>query len=171
VTDKTELSGERTVGKQELQERWADAWPALVDRTPEPGAPELDFILGDEGFTITLLESAAPKTCAAFLDSLPVEGHIIHAAWSGDVIRRLEAFDLPFDEPENATYFCAPGDVCFTSGFRELTMVYGDSYMSMPSGRVYESVFGIIRDRMRQFQRTGQSARLLGAMPFRINAR
>lgn len=158
-------------GDEELLAKWADAWPSLVDRVPDPDATELDFVLGDETFVIKLLESAAPKTTAAILERLPIEGHIVHAAWSGDVIRQLEGFDLSYDEPENATYFCAPGDVCFTSGFRELTMVYGDSYMSMPSGRVYESVFGVIVDRMRVFQKVAQSVRLLGATPFRIDKR
>lgn len=156
---------------QELLESWGDAWPSLVDRVPDPGSTELDFVFGNETFVIKLLETAAPKTTAAVLDRLPIEGHIVHAAWSGDVIRQLEGFDLSYDEPENATYFCAPGDVCFTSGFRELTMVYGDSYMSMPSGRVYESVFGVITDRMREFQKVSQSVRLLGATPFRIAKR
>lgn len=163
--DKTVL---RRAADEELLAQWADAWPSLVDRVPESDATELAFILGKETFVIKLLETAAPKTTAAVLDRLPIEGHIVHAAWSGDVIRQLEGFDLSYDEPENATYFCAPGDVCFTSGFRELTMVYGDSYMSMPSGRVYESVFGVIVDRMRVFQKVAQSVRLLGATPFRI---
>lgn len=161
----------RSTSDQELLSRWADAWPALVDRVADPGATELNFFFGNETFVIKLLESAAPKTTAAVLDRLPIEGHIVHAAWSGDVIRQLEAFDLSYDESENATYFCAPGDVCFTAGFRELTMVYGDSYMSMPSGRVYESVFGVIADRMREFQKVSQSVRLLGATPFRIDRR
>lgn len=153
---------------RELLDRWADAWPSLVDRTPDPGSTELQFFFGEEVFTIALLESAAPKTTRAFIDQLPLTGHIIHSAWSGDVIRQLEAVDLDINAAENATYYCAPGDVCFTSGFREFTMVYGDNYMSMPTGRVYESVFGVITDRMREFQKTSQSVRLLGATPFQI---
>lgn len=165
-TDKN-LSMERKSSKELLAD-WADAWPALVDRTPDPGATTLDFVFGDKVFPISLLESAAPNITAAVLARLPVEGHIVHAAWSGDVIRQLEAFELPVEESENATYYCAPGDICYTAGFRELTMVYGDSYMSMPTGRVYESVFAVITDRMREFQKVSQSVRLLGATPFQI---
>lgn len=153
---------------EELHRRFLEAWPKLVDRTIDPGAGELEFNFGGQIFTIALLEKAAPRICEAFLKILPLEGHIIHAAWSGEVIRQLESFELPVQKPENATYYCAPGDVCYTLGHREFTMMYGDNNCRMPYGNVQESVFGVIKDRMREYQRQCQMVRLLGATPFVI---
>lgn len=152
----------------DLLQRYERTWPKLVDRAHGAENTRVRLDIEGEAFTLVLLDEAAPRTCEAFLRSLPHDGLMIHAAWSGDAIRELEAFELAVPEFENATYYPAPGDVVYTVGHGEFSIIYGDCSPNMPSGRVRETVFAILADRLRDFQRVGRLVRVTGAKTFRL---
>jgi hypothetical protein len=152
-----------------LLEKYLRAWPPLVDREVTDGAERLVMEIEGDEFPIALLRNAAPKTCDAFVRKLPLKGEFIHAAWSGDVIRMLDSFELPeIKDFENGTYYLAPGDVCYTLGHKEFTIIYGDCDPRMPYGAVREVVFGIICERLKDFQKVGRLIRVAGARKFTI---
>ncbi len=153
---------------QELLKTFRSVWPPLVDREIEPRYKTLIMDIEGEEFELALLEGVAPNICREFLKILPLKGHLIHAAWSGEVIRQLESFELPVTKPENATYYCAPGDVCYTLGHKEFTIMYGDNNCRMPYGNVQENVFAVIKNKMRKFQEVCQLIRLTGAKDYEI---
>ena len=126
-------------------------------------------IEGFEPFSAVLLDTAVPQIASALRKVLPFKGHLIHSAWSGSGVRALEAMNLPCVEShENSTYFPAPGDICFTVGHNEFTIFYGDASPAMPSGKVRESVFAIIEDRIMEFQQACMLTRLTGLRPFSL---
>jgi len=112
-----------------------------------------------EGVTAVadLLEEAAPVTCAAVWEALPVAGDSHHAAYSGSecVLVLPELLRL---DPENATADVEPGDVCFTwfaagssyradREFAEICWFYDtDAKPSMPEGPVPVSRFARLRE-------------------------
>jgi len=156
--------------EEALVRAYGQSWPKLVDR--ERSAKDLNLRLAIEGFepfAMRLLCKAAPVITTALAVRLPLAGHFIHSAWSGCGVRGLESVALPVEEHENATYFPTPGDVCYTVGHDELTIFYGDASPTMPSGKVRESVIGVITERLSEFQRACILTRLAGARPFTLS--
>jgi hypothetical protein len=158
--------------ERKLVEAYGVSWPRLVDREQSPGDVLLTlFIEGFEPFSVRLLTKAAPAITQALTGMLPLQGHFIHSAWSGCGVRGLESIKLAgVTEHENSTYFPAPGDFCYTVGHDELTIFYGDACPTMPSGKVRESVAGVIAGRLPEFQRACILTRLTGARPFSLAA-
>ena len=156
--------------ERELVAAYGASWPKLVDR--EASSEDTQLSLSMEGFSpfiVRLLAKAAPAIAQALLGCLPFRGHLIHSAWSGCGVRSLESLALPnVSAHENSTYFPVPGDLCYTVGHDELTMFYGDASPTMPSGKVRESVVGVIGDRLPEFQHACILTRLTGARPFAL---
>ncbi|RAY16800.1 hypothetical protein DPM19_01120 [Actinomadura craniellae] len=156
--------------RAEIRALWDSAWPAPVDRETAENATVLTLTILDTEFEIRLLAGPAPQTCAAVLQELPVTGYLVHAAWSGDVVRGLGPVDLgEVDATENATACCAPGDVVFSPEHRELSIIYGDNDMRMPTGPVFASVFGRIERKVGVLQQIGRDIRVFGTVPFTIS--
>lgn len=156
--------------EQDLVKAYGASWPKLVNREKEAGDVALSFAVeGFEPFTIRLLTTAAPLIAKGLLAKLPLQGHLIHSAWSGSGVRGLESVALPgIEAHENSTYFPVPGDFCYTVGHDEITMFYGDASPTMPSGKVRESVVGVLEGRLPEFQRACILTRLTGARPFTL---
>lgn len=156
--------------ERELVKAYGSSWPKLVDR--EVSVNDVSVNLSIEGslsFTLRLLMKAAPLINRALLARLPFRGHLIHSAWSGCGVRCLEGVPLSgIETHENSTYFPIPGDFCYTVGHDELTMFYGDASPTMPSGKVRESIVGIVDSRLPEFQHACILTRLTGARPFSI---
>ena len=75
----------------------------------------IEFVFEDPAtvLEVVLLEDAAPKTCAAVRDVLPVTGDLEHANYSGTVVGLL--IDAGIVIPmENATTYTQTGDVMYT---------------------------------------------------------
>ena len=70
-------------------------------------------------------EEVAPKTCAAFLDRLPLRDKIIHVRWSGESVWiPLGNFDFGV-EFENATSYPAPGQILlYPGGYSETEILF-----------------------------------------------
>ena len=59
-----------------------------------------------------------------------------------------------------------PGDLCYTVGHAEFTLFYGDASPAMASGRVRESVFGVLENDLSTFQQACMLTRLSGLREF-----
>ena len=97
----------------------------------------LRLAAGGHVFVARLEESAAPKTCAAFLKLLPYRQKLIHARWSG------EACWIPLGDfklgvpPENAISKPAPGQLLFYPGGiseTEILFPYGKAAFACKDG-------------------------------------
>ena len=75
-----------------------------------------------------LLETAAPKTCDAFWDMMPIDAHIIHCAFFGHAAFYLDRVDMVPAlgyELENRQTRMAPGDFIWDPWLKEVTFAYG----------------------------------------------
>jgi hypothetical protein len=123
------------------------------------GQDEIVFRFLDEGVAASarLLEDAAPETCSAVLDALPVSGLARHGIYSGsEVYLVLPTVLTP--PREHATTIVGPGDVAFLTvekgsgygieeDYSEVCWFYDlDATPSMPEGPVAVSVFARLRD-------------------------
>lgn len=109
-----------------------------------------------------LLEAAAPATCAALWDALPVAGAAHHAVYSGSECVLILPEPLRVD-PENATSDVCAGDVGFTwfaagsshgvdRDFAEVCWFYGaDARPSMHEGPAPVSIWARIQGDARAF--------------------
>ena len=99
----------------------------------------LQITVGPFVFTALLLETDAPKTCAAFLKLLPYHQKIIHARWSGEACWiPLGDFKLGVDY-ENHTSHPAPGEILFYPGGyseTEILFPYGAASFSSKLGQL-----------------------------------
>ena len=154
--------------EKELLAAYQAVSPPAVNREAGPADPALVLeVDGFPAFPVRLLQGAAPRIAKAVRSTLPIQGRLIHSAWSGCGVRALEPVRLPGVEThENSTFFPAPGYICYTVGHDELTMFYGDNSPAMPSGRVRESVFAVLELRLTEFQQACILTLLAGARPF-----
>jgi hypothetical protein len=84
---------------------------------------ELELVLSDRGVVAVaeLLDDAAPRTCAALWDLLPIRGVPYHAAYSGREIGMVIQSPVRPIPPENQTIAPQAGDVLleyFAAGSR-----------------------------------------------------
>ena len=126
-----------------------------------------------------LLTDLAPRTCAAILRRLPLQGTVHHAIYSGsecvlllDEVLRLGA--------ENATSQVAPGDVAFawmqagssygvTADFAEICWFYDrDAQPRMWEGPVAVNVFGRIVEPATAFYAVCRRIRREGVKPMLV---
>ena len=157
-----------TKKERDLLAAYAAVWPQPISRGAD--ASTLTLMLEIHGFTpfcVRVLDGVAPTITQALLARLPFEGHLIHSAWSGSGVRALEPMDLSdATGHENSTFFPVPGDLCYTVGHAEFTLFYGDASPAMASGRVRESVFGVIEDDLLSVQQACMLTRLSGLRAF-----
>ena len=146
-----------TKKERDLLTAYAAVWPQPISRGVNASTRGLTLeIAGFPLFPIRLLDRAAPTITQALFKKLPFEGHLTHSAWSGNGVRALEAME----------FFPSPGDLCYTIGHSEFTLFYGDASPAMASGRVCESVFGVIEDNLELFQQACMLTRLDGLRAF-----
>ena len=95
---------------------------------------DVEIKVGNLRFVARLETEAAPKTCHAFQNMLPLEAQLIQARWSG------EAAWIPFGEldlglgAENATCYPSPGEiVLYPGGVSETEILLAYGYVSFAS--------------------------------------
>lgn len=113
-------------GQQGLwAEWWYDRFEIPNDLPANPRTCRVE--VGGDAWTLALLDHVAPKTCAAFWELLPYEGHTIHCAWFGHAAFFLDRVDLPGMgyELENRSSQLAPGDWVWDPYIKEITFAYG----------------------------------------------
>jgi Protein of unknown function (DUF3830) len=131
----------------------------------------LRIAAGNCAFTARLEEKAAPKTCAAFKQLLPLESQIIHVRWSG------EGVWIPFGDRdfgigyENHTSHPAPGHFLFYPGGiseAEIILAYGGLSFSSKMGQLAGNHFLTITDGLEQLPELGKTVLWKGAQPIRF---
>lgn len=94
---------------------------------------------GDFSFEATLEMAAAPKTCARFLELLPLSNKVIHSRWSGEAVWiPLGDFETGL-EFENHTSHPSRGDILwYPGGFSEteFLFVYGSCCFASKMGQL-----------------------------------
>jgi hypothetical protein len=98
-----------------------------------------------------LLEDLAPKTCAAFWESLPFENEMLQVKWSGCVIYVFSKMNFPEAECSRCHGVC-PGDMLYNPHVHdaaehphEIAFVYGPASMATVSGYAISNLFARIR--------------------------
>ena len=110
---------------------------------------DLEIKVGNLRFVARLETEAAPKTCHAFQNMLPLEAQLIQARWSG------EAAWIPFGELElglgyeNHTSHPAPGQLLLYPGGiseTEILFPYGATVFGSKMGQLAGNHFATIYD-------------------------
>ena len=116
----------------------------------------------------TLLDTAAPKTCGALWESLPLEGEVYHAKWANNEVYTLVPPLKTEPGAENSTIYPMMGDLGYfytpqSQGgpphFRDILTKYGgvvdlaifygrNNHLLGPAGYVPANVFGTITENL-----------------------
>jgi len=124
--------------------------------------------IGPMAFSATLDHAPAPRTAAAFLARLPLEGQLIQARWSGEAgWVPLADYDLGVGY-ENATSYPAPGQVLWHPpglSEAELLVAYGATRFSSRVGQLAGKHFLTILDERGDLAEVGRRLLREGAQP------
>lgn len=105
--------------------------------------------VGPFAFRAALEATAAPRTCDALRDLLPLRTKIIHARWSGEALW-VPGGDAHLDLAyENNTSHPAPGELLLYPGGRsemELLFPYGPTLFSSKAGQLSGNHFATITE-------------------------
>ncbi len=100
---------------------------------------QLKITAGPFTFAAKLEETAAPKTCASFLERLPFESQVVHVRWSGEgVWIPLGEMDFAVGY-ENHTSYPAPGQIILYPGGiseTEILLAYGGVHFACKMGQL-----------------------------------
>ena len=127
---------------------------------------DLEIKVGNLRFVARLETEAAPKTCHAFQNMLPLEAQLIQARWSG------EAAWIPFGELdldlgyENHTSHPAPGHLLLYPGRiseTEILFPYGSTLFASKMGQLAGNHFATIYDGVERLEELGRKILWEGA--------
>src|SRR5918995_6022481 len=126
----------------------------------------LKITAGDVSFVARLETAAAPKTCAAFVRSLPFVSEIVHVRWSGEAVW-MPLGDLDFGVGyENHTSFPAPGQLILYPGGvseTEILLAYGGVHFASKVGQLAGNHFLTITSGNEHLYDLGRMTLLKGA--------
>lgn len=126
---------------------------------------------GEYSFLAQLEEEKAPKTCAAFLEMLPLREKAIHVRWSGEGIwipYGEKRMSIPF---ENNTSHPSKGEVLlYPGGISEMEIVFPYGWFCFAStvGQLAGNHFMTIKDDLDRFGELGRKVLWEGAQKLRI---
>ncbi|WP_319517703.1 DUF3830 family protein [uncultured Martelella sp.] len=122
-------------------------------------------------FEARLETEAAPKTCEAFLKSLPYESQVVHVRWSGEGVW-IPLGDLDFGVGyENHTSHPAPGHVILYPGGiseTEILLAYGGVDFSSKMGQLAGNHFITLTSGLENLPALGNKTLWEGAQPIRF---
>ena len=105
-------------------------------------------------------EHKSPKTCAAFRNSMPFEGEIVHVRWSGEgVWIPLGNKDFAV-EYEDATSYPAPGQILLYPKGKsetEILIAYGCVQFASKAGTLAGNQFATITSDLGKLREIGTS--------------
>lgn len=132
---------------------------------------ELKIVVGSFEFDARLETEKAPKTCAAFLASLPFSSQVVHVRWSG------EGVWIPLGERdfglgyENHTSHPAPGHfILYPGGISEteILLAYGGVDFSSKMGQLAGNHFLTLSSGLENLPALGETVLWKGAQPIRF---
>jgi len=133
---------------------------------------DVEIKVGNLRLVARLATEAAPKTCHAFQNMLPLEAQLIQARWSG------EAAWIPFGELdlglgyENHTSHPAPGQLLLYPGGiseTEILFPYGASVFGSKMGQLAGNHFATIYDGNDRLKDLGELVLWRGAQEISFN--
>lgn len=123
-------------------------------------------------FVARLEEEAAPRTCAAFMKSMPFSSQVIHVRWSGEAVwipqGELET-DFGF---ENHTSHPSRGDVLWYPGGiseTEILFAYGSCQFASKMGQLAGNHFMTVVEGDQHLLDMGRTVLWKGAQSIRIS--
>ena len=134
---------------------------------------DVEIKVGNLRFVARLETEAAPKSCHAFQNMLPLEAQLIQARWSG------EAAWIPFGELdlglgyENATSHPAPGQLLLYPGGlseTEILFPYGATLFGSKMGQLAGNHFATIYEGDDRLQDLGELVLWRGAQEISFTA-
>ena len=133
----------------------------------------LTITAGPFTFTARLETNAAPKTCAAFVRSLPFVSEIVHVRWSGEGVW-MPLGDRDFGVGyENATSYPSPGQIILYPGGvseTEILLAYGPVCFASKAGQLAGNHFLTIVSGAERLHELGRMVLYRGAQPIRFDA-
>jgi hypothetical protein len=133
--------------------------------------PDLTITAGRFAFVARLESDAAPKTCAAFVRSLPFASEIVHVRWSGEgVWMPLGTLDFGIG-PENATSYPMPGQLILYPGGvseTEILLAYGPVRFASKAGQLAGNHFLTIVSGHERLTELGRTVLYEGVQPIRF---
>lgn len=134
---------------------------------------DVEIKVGNLRFVARLETEAAPKSCHAFQNMLPLEAQLIQARWSG------EAAWIPFGELdlglgyENATSHPGPGQLLlYTGGLSETEILfpYGATLFGSKMGQLAGNHFATIYEGNERLKDLGELVLWRGAQEISFSA-
>ena len=116
-----------TVAQREMWDEWWYDQFEIPNDIPD-SFRRFEIEIEGEVCVGALLETAAPKTCDAYWDMMPIDAHIIHCAFFGHAAFYLDRIDMVPAlgyELENRQTRMAPGDFIWDPWLKEVTFAYG----------------------------------------------
>lgn len=142
-------------------------------RYPARNGRKISIEFGGASVTATLLEDMAPKTTAALLRRLPIEGVATNDNWGGSVTRIWPSahgtkLDLGLREGENERRLLWPGYAYYDIADASLALVYGDGYMGDETGGRRVTPVAVLDAGLEAFRAVASSQLTEGEKPIRI---
>ncbi|MCU4178049.1 DUF3830 family protein [Bosea sp. BH3] len=126
---------------------------------------------GPYHFDAKLELEAAPKTCAAFLRSLPFVSQIVHVRWSGEGVW-MPLGELDFGVGyENHTSYPAPGQIILYPGGiseTEILLAYGGVHFASKVGQLAGNHFITLTSGLENLYTLGRKTLYEGAQDIRF---
>lgn len=123
--------------------------------------------------TATLFEEKAPKTCAKFWETLPIEDRTIHVRWSGPAWRTEKNYPFDIGEIENKVSALQPGDIIYYDDPRyslyKIALSYGDAEWRDRHGVLSVALIGRVEENLPELIKI--SERILFEGPKRVQIR
>jgi hypothetical protein len=135
-------------------------------------ARRIELVLKRKGVraVATFLEDAAPRTCAALWNLLPIDGETYHAKWAGRELYTLVPPREPSPGPENGTIMPIPGDLLWfdvspdtidlpiemrkahPQGLVDVAVFYGrNNFLLSPQGFMPGNLFATITEGLAEY--------------------
>ena len=133
---------------------------------------QIKLLLEGKTFEGELYEDAAPKTCKAVLEALPLEGDATHAAWSGEnlYVAWDKAKIKQKFEPENQTVYGSNGELLWyiAEDIYEIYIAYGQAQYRYKTGNLPANLFGKVVGDLKSLQEIGKRIQKQGVKKIRI---
>jgi hypothetical protein len=144
----------------------------MSGRYRTPAMRMLRITAGTYSFRARLEESAAPKTCAAIRQLLPLRSKLVHCRWSGESTWVPMGDQRLAVDYENHTSHPAPGQVLvYPGGISEMEILfpYGATAFSSKVGQLAGNHFATVVEGNENLAAVGRLTLWEGAQDFTIS--